>query len=126
MFIEETVEGIPLRAMLEARAAEVGVNGRLIPTPQGGLFRRSNFARDVMGPLRAAAWPGTRWTFHSLRHHYCRWLLDRGAPIQDVADLAGHSNAQVTWTLYISPVKGLMKRMQALGSEEPDANEGTE
>ena len=126
VFIEETVEGFPLRAMLAARAAEVGVNGRLFPTPKGGLFRRSNFARDVMGPLRAAAWPGTRWTFHSLRHHYCRWLLDRGAPIQDVADLAGHSTAQVTWTLYISPTKGLMKRMQALGSDEPDANEGTE
>jgi integrase len=70
VFIKETVEGFPLRAMLEARAAEVGVNGRLFPTPKGGLFWRSNFAR-------------TSW-------------VRCGPPIQDVADLAGHSNAKVT------------------------------
>ena len=55
-----------------------------------------------------------------------RWLLDRVATLEDFADLAGHSDASEGRTLYISPTMGLMKRMQALGSEEPDANEGTE
>ena len=118
VFIEERVAEFDLRAMLAARAAEVGRDGLLFPTSTGRLFRRNNFARDVMNPLRATAWPGKRWTFHSLRHHYCRWLLDRGVSIQDVAELAGHSNSQVTWTMYISPNDDLMKRMATLAAEE--------
>lgn len=117
VYIDEVAEGFPLQEMLAARAAEVGADGRLFPTSTGGLFRRSNFARDVMGPVRDAAWPGKRWTFHSLRHHFCRWKLEQGATATDVAELAGHANVQVTMTMYVSSNEGLMARMAALEAE---------
>lgn len=118
VYVEERVDDFPLRAMLAERARQVGPNGLMFPTSRGSYFRRSNFARDVMRPARAAAWPGKRWTFHGLRHHYCRWLLDRGYDIQDVAQLAGHSNAQVTWSMYISPNEGLMERAARIEAQQ--------
>jgi integrase len=118
VYVYGEVQGFALGEMLADRAAKVGPDGRLFPTSTGALFRRSNFARDVMAPLRDAAWPGRRWTFHSLRHHYCRWMLEQGADVTDVAKLAGHANVQVTLTMYVSHNEGLMSRMASLEADK--------
>jgi integrase len=35
-------------------------------------------------------------TFHSLRHTYASWLVDRGVPLYDVKQLLGHSTIELT------------------------------
>jgi site-specific recombinase XerD len=35
-------------------------------------------------------------TFHSLRHTYASWLVDRGVGLYDVQKLLGHSTSQLT------------------------------
>jgi site-specific recombinase XerD len=35
-------------------------------------------------------------TFHSLRHTYGSWLVDRGVPLYDVKQLLGHSTIELT------------------------------
>ncbi len=36
------------------------------------------------------------WSFHSLRHYFCSTLIRRGASVEAVRLLAGHSKLDVT------------------------------
>lgn len=110
--IPEKVGPYPLRKMLQARADAVESDGLMFPAPAGGWQHRNNFHRQVFGPLKAAAWPGKPWTFHDLRHHFCRWHLDAGVSPADVAEMAGHSSVIVTLTLYVSSNEGIADRVR--------------
>jgi integrase len=118
VWIPRTVGAYCLRDLLAARAEEVGPEGLLFPAPHGRAYTRANFARDIMIPARAAAWPGQSWTFHDLRHHFCRWHVDNGLAISDVSRLAGHSGVDVTMRLYISANEGIAARAAALYGED--------
>lgn len=112
VFIPEKVGDFQLRALLAQRAREVG-DGLMFPAPRGGVWRKQNFYRSVMNPARSVAWPGREWTFHDLRHHFCRWHLDAGVAIADVSRMAGHENVFITMTLYITQIEGVTDRVAA-------------
>lgn len=101
-------DGYPLEEKLRARLSELNnATDRLFPSPAGGEWWRSNFYRRISIPAaRKAGWypEGSgepTWTWHSLRHVYCTYMLwDRGKSPRAVADAAGHSSVSVTLNLY--------------------------
>jgi integrase len=122
-----TPQGWCLGERVAARIAAVGAEqdagtnplGLMFPAPAGGYWRSSNFRRRILeSGYRAAGWRADdgsgRWTWHSLRHVFCTaalsdWRLD----VTDVARLAGHSNARITWDMYIGSTSGVLDRARA-------------
>ncbi|MEM0138529.1 MAG: tyrosine-type recombinase/integrase [Thermoplasmatales archaeon] len=75
----------------------------LTKNPEGPLFpsrRRRPMSVSAVEQMFAGyvarARPPLEATPHSLRHTFCRNLLDRGVPLDQVAALAGHSSLDVT------------------------------
>lgn len=65
---------------------------------------------DQAGLIHASA--------HSLRHSFCRNLIDAGQPLQIVAQLAGHENLETT-RRYITPSeRDLRKAVEAISEEK--------
>jgi integrase len=69
-----------IQATQTARDAGTNPLGLIFPSPHGKHWRSSNFARRVLAPAyHAAGWrpatPGSRWTWHSLRHVFCTTAL---------------------------------------------------
>ena len=101
-------KGYPLDELLRKRIAELELpTDRLFPAPSGGDWWRSNLYRRVLNPAAAkAGWypegsAKPTWTWHSLRHVYCTYMLwDRNKSPRAVADAAGHSSVSVTLNLY--------------------------
>jgi integrase/recombinase XerD len=58
-------------------------------------------------------------TAHSLRHSFCRNLIDAGQPLQVVAQLAGHESLETT-RRYITPSENDLRRAVEDISEEKD------
>jgi integrase len=117
MYPARTPLGVELAALVERRVAEVGSDGVLFPSPRGQWARRSNYWRNVFEPAATVAgWPRLddgrwAWTFHSLRHVFATWALSqRGARIEDVSRLLGHSSVRVTQDIYINPDGDLYER----------------
>jgi integrase len=100
--------GYPLEQQLRKRLAELAApTDRLFPSPSGGEWWRSNLYRRLINPAaRKAGWypagsDEPTWTWHSLRHVYCTYMLwDRNKSPRAVADAAGHSSVSVTLNLY--------------------------
>lgn len=51
---------------------------------------------DEMGLNEGVTDARQKLTFHSLRHTYASWLVDRGVPLYDVKQLLGHSSIELT------------------------------
>lgn len=69
-----------------------------------GLLERSEDGRKIEGQSSC----------HSLRHSFCKKLVNAGIPIQEVARLAGHDNIQTTMR-YVEPSEhDLRKAIQAI------------
>ncbi len=127
VYPDQTPQGWLVGERVAARIAavsaeqEAGFNplGLMFPAPAGGYWRSSNFRRRVLGSgYRAAGWRADdgcgRWTWHSLRHVFCTAaLFDWGLDVTDVAKLAGHSNARITWDMYIGSTAGVLDRARA-------------
>lgn len=65
---------------------------------------------DEVGLVHASA--------HSLRHSFCRNLIDAGQPLQVVAQLAGHESLETT-RRYITPSeRDLRKAVEAISEEK--------
>lgn len=69
-----------------------------------GLLERSEKGEKLEG----------QHSFHSLRHTFCKSLVNRGVPIQNVARLAGHDSIQTTMR-YVEPSEqDLRKAIQSI------------
>ena len=119
-----TPDGYPLAERLAARIEQAraeqaaGANslGLIFPSPQGKLWRSSNFNRNVLKrAFLAAGWRDTAsngtWTWHSLRHVFCTtalfaWKLDA----TDVSCMAGHANVRTTLLMYVGTTAGVLDR----------------
>jgi integrase len=102
VIVSDNAFGMDVRAWVNERAAEVGPEGLLFPTPTGKMWRRSNYLADSFTPARMAAWGSLRWSFHSLRHHAATRMLQLGIDINDVALMMGHKHIGITQRMYIS------------------------
>lgn len=72
--------------------------------------RRITGVIDQAGLIHASA--------HSLRHSFCRNLINAGQPLQIVAQLAGHENLETT-RRYITPSeRDLRKAVEAISEEK--------
>jgi integrase len=63
--------------------------------------------RREFDKITKAAGLGTDWTPRELRHSFVSIMSDHGVPIEQIADLVGHSGTNVTEHVYrhqISPV----------------------
>jgi integrase/recombinase XerC len=69
-------------------------HARIVVNEHGQTPRRQR----VLGAFkRLEAKLGVReWSFHSLRHYFCSTLIRRGASVEAVRLLAGHSKLDVT------------------------------
>ena len=113
-------DGYPLEERLKQRLGELkSPSDRLFPAPAGGEWWRSNLYRRVINPAaRKAGWypagsDEPTWTWHSLRHVYCTYMLwDRNKSPRAVADAAGHSSVSVTLNLYGGA--GVQERLDSL------------
>lgn len=108
-------------------AVHPGVGPLLFPARGMTWAHPSNFAKRVFRPAcEAADWPKTpdgewRWSWHSLRHHFCTWCLATppdglGLEVADVSMFAGHATPAFTWTAYVSTRKGAVQRAVAATS----------
>lgn len=59
--------------------------------PDGSLIRRSNFARRIWAPARAAAGLDPALTFHGLRHTAVSLLISRQAQLVEIGAIMGWS-----------------------------------
>jgi len=69
--------------------------GALFPNRRGGAISVSGVEK-MFAEYVARARPPLEATPHSLRHSFCRNLLDRGVPLDQVAALAGHESLDTT------------------------------
>lgn len=99
------VLGVPLRDVLTTRARSAGRDGLLCPADRGGWWWKGvyNARLAQLGP----------WGSHSLRHYYCRALLDAGVSPADVAVMAGHRSVRTTLDLYVGRSVGSAARVEA-------------
>jgi len=80
---------------------ELGIREKLIFTDSNGnIFKRPSkiFAMviDELGLNHGVTDTRQKLTFHSLRHTYASWLVNRGIALYDVKELLGHSTIELT------------------------------
>jgi integrase len=93
----------------------------LFPNSQGGWESASNYSKRVRIPAqKLAQWPIQRdgkfqWTFHSLRHVFCSYLINdlKCDPI-DVSIAAGHKSYTTTLEMYVGRSEGAINRLQEI------------
>jgi site-specific recombinase XerD len=83
-----------LRSVLEEAVRLKMPHARIVVATSGATPSRQH----VLTRLKALeAREGVReWSFHSLRHYFCSLLIRRGANVEAVRLLAGHSKLDVT------------------------------
>jgi integrase len=89
---------VPLVPELEARLREAVKTklprARIVIWPDGSTPRRQEVLYQFWKHLKRAGI--RRWSFHSLRHHFISELVRRGASLEAVRVLAGHSKLEMT------------------------------
>lgn len=118
--IRHTVLAPSLDGELRRRVMEVGRDGLLFPGYRGGVMRHTVFDCHWFTPAREkAGWPKLadgkfRWTWHDLRHFFCTHMLERGVPVVDVANWAGHHSPAFTLETYVSTSRDAALRARDL------------
>jgi integrase len=91
-----TLPAVAAAALAEhlAEFAEPGPEGLVVPAPEGGYLRRSNFRRRWwLRATRAAGVEGLR--FHDLRHSAATLALAAGANTRELMERMGHTSPAV-------------------------------
>jgi integrase len=86
-------------------------HGLVFPSRRGTPMEPDNLRRSWSQIRRAAGLGTTR--FHDLRHTCVTLLLDLGAPPHVVREIVGHSDIEVTMTIYAHV--SLEEKRKALG-----------
>jgi integrase len=80
-------------------------HGLVFTGTEGGMLRRSNFARGVLKPAaRSIGVPRLR--MHDLRHTHASLLLAAGEPIPVVSARLGHKDSATTLRIYAHVILG--------------------
>jgi integrase len=88
------------------------VTGLLWPTPQGKVWRASNFHRMVFGPARRkAGLPNV--TMYDLRHSFISLMQEASVPIADLAACTGHVRVSTLQDVYTHALGRSEERMRA-------------
>lgn len=132
VFPEVTPAGYKLAEQLQRRVKEVksthkiptlqdGTHRRLLFTnSQGGWIGAANFSTRVRRPAQdLAGWERDSstgkfiWSFHSLRHVFCSYMINdlRRNPA-DVSIAAGHGSVSTTLEMYVGRVEGALERLK--------------
>lgn len=101
--------------------APAGVTTALVfPRRGGGVWEATNHRRLWAPATLDAGWPREmhshvpRWTWHSLRHTYCTWMLnDLGKAPSDVRVATGHKSVKILLDTYVGTSRGAMERLLA-------------
>ena len=95
--------------------------GLVFPSEVGTPVDPSNFRRAFKRAVVRAGL-GSTWTPYELRHSALSLLSDAGVRIEDVSDLAGHTDTRTTMNTYRHPVRPVISHavepmQRLLGSE---------
>jgi integrase len=74
--------------------------GLVFTTKVGTELDAANVRREFRRVVQAARLDPTMWTPRELRHSFVSLLSAHGATLEQIADLAGHSETRVTETVY--------------------------
>ena len=96
---------IALRAWRASQAAGLPVAAQkaivlVFASITGARLDKDTVLRAFRGITAAAGLYGTRWTPRELRHTFVSVLSDDGMPIEQISQLAGHSETATTETVY--------------------------
>jgi integrase len=121
ILIEETKNDKPREVTLNGRADAVLL--RRSPKDEGLVFGAKSFDhfRSAWGTaVRRAKLKNVR--FHDLRHTFASWCVQRGATLQEVKDLLGHSSLAMTLRYaHLAPehLRTAVSRLDGILSEAP-------
>jgi len=82
-----------------AAGAQWNDHDLVFATRTGGALDAANVRREFKAACRAAK-IGERWTPRELRHSFVSLMSSSGAPVEEIARLAGHSNTRTTEVVY--------------------------
>jgi integrase len=92
-----------------AQAAELWQETGLVFTSSIGTELDSHNVRRSMRRLTKAAGIGENWTPRELRHTFVSLLSENGVPIEEIAQLAGHSTSRTTETVYRKELRPVIR-----------------
>lgn len=85
-------------------AGRGGPDAAVFCDANGGYLRKSNFLRNVYGPIaQAAGLSGVR--FHDWRHYHAGMLIELGVDAKVVQQRIGHKDVGTTLRFYVHPRK---------------------
>jgi integrase len=86
---------------LRAQAGRIWKDHHLVFTTKRGTgLDAANVRRGLRKIVETAGLNLADWTPRELRHSFVSLLSDSGVPVEDIADLCGHSGTTVTETVY--------------------------
>jgi integrase len=110
---------VPLVPELERRLREAMKSklprARIVVAPGGETPRRQEVLYRFWKFLKSQGL--RRWSFHSLRHHFISELIRRGAGLEAVRVLAGHSKLEMTQRYAHATADDLRSAMDKLASK---------
>lgn len=110
---------VPLVPELETRLLEAMKNklprARVVVAPDGETPRRQELLYLFWKFLKKQGL--RRWSFHSLRHHFISELVRRGASLEAVRVLAGHSKLEMTQRYCHATAADLRSAMDRLAAK---------
>lgn len=112
----------------QARQADVaqGIAGVMLvfANNAGGRLDKDTVLRAFRKLIAAAGVGGKQWTPRELRHTFVSVLSDDGMPIEQISQLAGHSETTTTETVYRHQIRPVVLRgAEAMDRIFPPAND---
>ncbi len=89
-------------------------------TTTGNFIDYNNLRRRTFRTILSKAGLDEELNLHSLRHIGISIALSRGAPIEAISQMAGHSKVSITYDLYVTPTTVSMKKVAQAMATAPE------